>query len=896
MITEAKRSLRYAVVMNDSQQKKGPSKGPQRGLWQALALHSNVTESEAINFAPIIAQLSLTWTVAFIVQVLAAATVAVSSILAERIDLITRVALEGGTVVGLGLFALIMLKCSPMRHWPPHRHVRLAAIYGGGLGIVLTGLLWESNALTSDRTQLACFIAVLGAMGVTAMALHPVRAAQLSYAAATVVMIAIRSGPGIGTYIACGCLVCLGMATRRLALMDSEHALHRIRDQAEGMLAARLVHEFETQGTGWFWQTDRQGIITYLSPKVAVAVSAPDEPAIGQPLNVVFKIDNVSPGTERTLGFHLSSRTGFSDYPVRPLAFGTSDNWWSMSGRPVIDDKGKFQGFIGSGSDLTEKRRSEAEITKLALFDGLTGLANRQRMRVSLDQTLNQPSSQYRPTALLLLDLDRFKVVNDTLGHQMGDALLKQVAQRLMRTIGDAGLVGRLGGDEFKVVLPGEDNVETLSDMSRSVIAALSQPYAIDGNTISIGCSIGVAVAPRDGADSETLVRNADLALYAAKADGRGVHRFYREELLHGAQNRKQLEDDLRHALVKHQFHLVYQPVVCTESARVVGYEALLRWDHPTRGGISPADFIPVAEDCGLIESIGEWVLRTACLDAAKWPRDVRVGVNVSPIQFANPALPGIVTNALAKSGIAPGRLELEITEGVFLDETASSEAMFKALKGIGVRLALDDFGTGYSSLGYLRSAPFDKIKIDQSFVRGAAMAGNRNAAIIKAIVTLAKTMQMETTAEGVETQDEIELIRELGCSHIQGFVYGRPLLAEDVIRLLADGGGMATAIGYKTSRSQRTAVMRTALLRVGTVEGEVRLRNISATGAMIDGIDFGRNAENTPLEIEVIEGQMLGARVMWNRDGKAGIAFDQPFNTDVLNAALESRLARLAA
>ncbi|OYX38473.1 bifunctional diguanylate cyclase/phosphodiesterase [Sphingomonas sp. 32-62-10] len=875
---------------------KRPPKGPQRGLWQALALNSDHTESESITFASTIAQLSLAWTVAFILQVAAVTTIATSVILAERIDMIERIVLEGSAVIALGLLALILLKCPPTSHWQPFRHVRLAVIYGAGLGALLTSLLWESGALSINRMELGCFVAVLGAIGVTAMALHPVRAALLSYAAGIVVMIAILAGPGVGTYIACGCLVCLGMATRRLALMDSAHAIHQSRDVAEGMLAARLVHEYETQGTGWFWQTDRDGVITYLSPKVALAVSGPDQPAIGQPLNTIFKIDNVSPGTERTLGFHLSSRTGFSDYPVRPAAFGTSDNWWSMSGRPVIDAQGKFQGFIGSGNDLTEKRRSEAEITKLALFDGLTGLANRQRMRVSLDQTLSQPSTHYRPTSLLLLDLDRFKVVNDTLGHQIGDALLKQVAQRLMRTIGDAGLVGRLGGDEFQVVLPDEDSVETLSDMSRSVIAALSQPYAIDGNTISIGCSIGVAIAPRDGADSETLVRNADLALYAAKADGRGVHRFYREELLHGAQNRKQLEDDLRHALVKNQFHLVYQPVVCTESARIMGYEALLRWEHPTRGGISPADFIPVAEDCGLIESIGEWVLRTACLDAAKWPRHVRVGVNVSPIQFANPALPGIVNSALAKAGIAPGRLELEITEGVFLDESASSEAMFKALKAIGVRLALDDFGTGYSSLGYLRSAPFDKIKIDQSFVRGAAQAGNRNAAIIKAIVTLAKTMQMETTAEGVETQDEIELIRELGCSHIQGFVYGRPLLAEDVIKLLTDGGGMATAIGYKTSRSQRTTVMRSALLRIGTVEGEVRIRNISTTGAMIDGIDFGRNAENTPLEIEVIEGQMLNARVMWNRDGKAGIAFDQPFNTDVLNAALESRLARLAA
>jgi EAL domain-containing protein (putative c-di-GMP-specific phosphodiesterase class I) len=289
-------------------------------------------------------------------------------------------------------------------------------------------------------------------------------------------------------------------------------------------------------------------------------------------------------------------------------------------------------------------------------------------------------------------------------------------------------------------------------------------------------------------------------------------------------------------------------------------------------------------------------VIETACRWAARWPAHIRIAVNLSPAQIDDPRLIEVVEQALAQNGVDPGRLELEITEGVFLNESASSDAMFKALKSIGVRLALDDFGTGYSSLGYLRSAPFDKIKIDQSFVRGATMAGNRNAAIIMAIVTLAKTMHMETTAEGVETQDEIELIRGLGCSHIQGFVYGRPIRAEQVIKMLTDEGGMATAIGYKTSRSQRTAVMRAAMLRIGDIEGEVRIRNISATGAMIDGIDFGRNAENTRVEIEVIEGQMLGAQVMWNRDGKAGIAFDQPFNMDQLNAVVESRLARLAA
>ena len=515
-------------------------------------------------------------------------------------------------------------------------------------------------------------------------------------------------------------------------------------------------------------------------------------------------------------------------------------------------------------------------------------------MRLSLDQTLHQPTGVYRATSLLLLDLDRFKAVNDTLGHQVGDSLLKQVGQRLHRAVGDAGLVGRLGGDEFQVLLPSESNRERVGELARTIIASLSQPYFINGSSITIGCSIGVAIAPENGRDSETLVRNADLALYAAKADGRGIHRFFREELLIGAQSRKQLEDDLRHALAQDQFHVAYQPVVSTATERIVGYEALIRWDHPTRGSISPTEFVPVAEETGLIEAIGEWVLRTACMEAATWPKDIRVAVNVSPIQFANPRLPTVITSALAKSGIAPDRLELEITEGVFLDETASSEHMFKMLKGLGVRLALDDFGTGYSSLGYLKKAPFDKIKIDQSFVRGATIAGNRNSAIIKAIVTLADTLGMETTAEGVEVRDEILLIRELGCSHIQGYVYGKPARAVEVLKQLAAAGGMATASGYRVSRSPRHSMIRNARITAGDVKGEIRIRNMSATGAMIDGIDVGDDAIGIEILIELLEDQMFPAKVKWAADGKAGLEFAQHFNMERLAPAPAASTAPL--
>jgi diguanylate cyclase (GGDEF)-like protein len=866
-----------------------------RRFWVALGLSAPDSRSDWVDRHTQIREMATTMPVVLFVQIVASAVMIGAAILSEQALLFRWMVGASILVVTTAVALTACLLIPPMRRWQPHYHTRIAVALGAAQAVGLTIMLWTAIHLPPGQNQLAAFVAALGALGVTATAMHPVRAATVAFAAVIVANVVGFAGLGAASVIAYGCFVCLLISTRRLVLLDLDTALCDARISDDGRLAAQLVHEFESHGSGWFWQTDRNGNISYLSRKVVDALSVDGISPIGQPLAQVFRMDNTAPGTERTLSFHVSSRTSFTDYSVRAVTERLSDRWWSISGRPVIDAAGGYQGFIGSGSDLTEKRRADAEITRLALFDSLTGLANRQRMRLSLDQSLNQPGGMRRPTALFLLDLDRFKVVNDTLGHQTGDALLKQVAQRLSRGVGDAGLVGRLGGDEFQVVLPGENDAAKLSDLARTIIAALSQPYSIDGTSISIGCSIGVAISPNDGDDPETLIRNADLALYAAKAEGRGVHRFYRAELLHGAQSRKQLEDDLRQALVNNQFHLVYQPVVSTQDTRIVGYEALLRWDHPERGSVSPAEFVPIAEDCGLIEQIGEWVLRTACLEAANWPRNVRVGVNVSPIQFANPALPSLVTNALAKAGISAGRLELEITEGVFLDESLSTDQMFKSLKGIGVRLALDDFGTGYSSLGYLKSAPFDKIKIDQSFVRGAAIAGNRNAAIIRAIVTLAKTLDMETTAEGVEAQDEVDLIRELGCSHIQGFVYGRPLAAEQVLEQLEIGGGMATPSGFRVSRSQRTATIRTATIDVGGITGDVRIRNISSTGAMIDGIEFGRKPDNLIIKIELVDGEFFPARVRWASDGRAGLEFIEPFNLARLNSAPDFRHMRKA-
>jgi diguanylate cyclase (GGDEF)-like protein/PAS domain S-box-containing protein len=821
-------------------------------------------------------------------QVLAAAVI--SGLALSQGGRLAAILLFAGAGLAVGLGAWLFLAARGPRTLPMRLQVGGALALAAAMGAAQALLLGEAARLPAGPAAIACIAAAAASLGIGALAFLPLRIAALGFAAAAALMLVPLGGAGPAAVVGLLFVACLAGLLYRLAAFDHREVAVRARAEAEGVLARRLVREYETHGPGWFWETNRDGRLTYVSEKVAKELGAAREEVVGRPLTEIFDIDSAPADTERSLTFHLSSRTSFAEYSVQAVG-GTKDRWWSISGRPIVDQIGQFRGFIGTGSDLTAKRRSEAEITRLALFDSLTGLANRDRMRLSLDQALARQNGGYRPISLFLLDLDRFKAVNDTLGHQVGDELLKQVAQRLQGSIGDAGLVGRLGGDEFKVVLPGVNDRERLAKLAKAVISSISQPYAINGASISIGSSLGIAVAPDDGETSETLIRNADLALYAAKADGRGVHRFYQQEMLIGAQSRKTLEDDLRKALAQGQFHLAYQPVVSTVGAKIVGFEALIRWTHPTRGPVSPTEFIPVAEECGLIESIGEWVLRTACSEAAKWPEWVRVGVNVSPIQFANPALPQLVINTLARTGLPAHRLELEITEGVFVDESASTDQMFASLKAIGVRLALDDFGTGYSSLGYLRKAPFDKIKIDQSFVRGAAIAGSRNAAIIKAIVTLANTLGMETTAEGAEVQDEIELIRELGCSHIQGYIYGRPMVAADAMRLLEGDGGKASASGYKVSRSPRTKMLRSATLEIGGKQRPVRIRNVSRSGAMVDGLETG--AIGDEVLIELLDDQMFRARLRWARDGKSGLEFAEPFDLARLTAPAEPASVR---
>ncbi|MGE4429859.1 MAG: EAL domain-containing protein [Sphingobium sp.] len=680
----------------------------------------------------------------------------------------------------------------------------------------------------------------------------------------------------------------VAISTMAQARSDGDRLLATQQVKVNSHRARHLLTEYEQAGRGWFWETDRRGDISYISEPLARSLGLSADDLIGRPLTELVMTDS-GEDVDRTLGFYLSARSCFNDVPVR-VALVSDERWWAMSGCPILNEYGQFQGFRGSGSDLTEMKRSQAEVARLAQFDSLTGLANRVQMQRMLDKSVVQPNGHPGGCAMFLLDLDRFKTVNDTMGHPAGDALLREVSQRLKRIIADRGLVGRLGGDEFQVVLPGHVDRAMLARLANAVIASLSQPYLIQGAQVVIGASVGIAMCPDDGVTGDALVRNADLALYAAKGDGRGVHRFYSPDMLADAEDRRQLEEDLRHALAHGGLGLVYQPVVNARTERISGFETLLRWNHPVRGALSPELFVPIAEDAGMIGMLGEWVLRTACHAAASWPDNIRVAVNVSPLQFANPALPGIVMNALAASGLAAERLELELTESAFIHEGEATDQMFAQLKGLGVRLALDDFGTGYSSLGYLRKAPFDKIKIDRSFVRGATMPGSRNAAIITSIVSLAEALGMDTTAEGVETHEELELVRSLGCSQIQGFIYGVGEEGEQLRQRFDQMGSLAKPAGFQASRAPRQSMLRSVAMIHDGQSYVARIRNISSGGAMIEGL--WNVPADTVFRLELAVGITVEARTRWTVDDRMGVQFAHPIDLRLLQTVPPLRLA----
>jgi diguanylate cyclase (GGDEF)-like protein/PAS domain S-box-containing protein len=623
-------------------------------------------------------------------------------------------------------------------------------------------------ALSAVPLATSCFLLIVG--GAMAYATH---ALGLNLVA---MIAAIFTGSFIGA-----CLV----AGRNFIIHESAGLVLAEKNEVVSL----LLREFDDSGGDWMWQTDASKCLTHVSPRFAYALGVESDALETKPLLQIlagetWEAGNFAAGL-RELAEKLKRREAFSDL-ILPVTINGELHWWELSASPRYDERGSFLGFRGVGSDVTAQRRSADKINHMARFDTLTGLPNRLQVTEALGEAMAEAERWRGRCAFMMIDLDRFKAVNDTLGHPMGDRLLTRVAERLQGLMADGNSCGRLGGDEFAVVVRDASDSAKISRLARTIIETLSKPYEVDQHTLYIGASVGTATGPRDGRSVEMLIRSADLALYRSKDDGGGAHNAYEPQLHAHAEERRILEIALRKALERNEFHIHYQPVVNAEGGTIESFEALLRWQHPEMGNISPVRFVPVAEEARLIGPIGEWVLRSACEEAMRWPDTVRIAVNVSAEQLTDPNFVTAVVSALAHSRLPAHRLELEVTESVFMREGAGAVAILEQLLKLGIRLALDDFGTGYSSLGYLSKTKFSTIKVDRSFVQGAAKNVPEALAIIRAVVAMADSLGMSTTAEGVETDAEYQLVRRLGCRKVQGYLFGRPMAPEDA-RMLFD-------------------------------------------------------------------------------------------------------------
>ena len=642
---------------------------------------------------------------------------------------------------------------------------------GTAMGLwILLSVMMTASAVAMAALPLATlsFLGLLGAAVATMLLL----VGSPLLAAATILFVALLM---IGCFQRCKALVVIRSNEIGLAERDATVSL--------------LLREFEEEDGDWLWETASARRIVRASPRFARSVHLDPVKIDGMPLLQAlagerWESGEFSPGL-RVLAEKLKGRDPFRDL-LLPIEIGGQQRWFAITASPRYDERGAFSGFRGVGSDVTAERESADKINRMARFDMLTGLPNRLQLNEQLAKAMADADKWGTRCAFMMIDLDRFKAVNDSLGHPVGDRLLGRVSERLSRLVTENETIGRLGGDEFAVVMRDASDSNRVDRLAKSIIDALSRPYDLDAHTLYIGASIGVAIGPRDGRTAEMLVRSADLALYRSKDAGGGVFHAYEPQLHVKAEERRVLEMALRQALEKGEMHLEYQPVVAAGTGSLTGFEALLRWTHPELGVISPAKFVPLAEDARLIGPMGEWVLRSACDEAAQWPSPTRVAVNVSPEQLHNPAFVAVVASALANSGLPADRLELEVTEGVFMREGTVAVQVLERILDLGVRLSLDDFGTGYSSLGYLARTRFSTIKVDRSFVQGASKGQKEPIAIIRAVVALARSLGMATTAEGVETEQEHLMVQDLGCTKVQGYYFGRPLPVAEARALAA--------------------------------------------------------------------------------------------------------------
>lgn len=640
------------------------------------------------------------------------------------------------------------------------------------LGTVTVGMLCAGGFILSAHVRAACaYVAI--------MALGSMLALMMSHYATQVALLSL--------------LVVYGGTIMAMVVASARVYMSRLRAEAETerqtQLIDLLLRDFEEHASDWLWETGVHGQLRHVSARQAQALAL--RPGSLAQVSFLDLLEARLPtDLPEALEAHarlkgcMTQWQAFRDLEM-PVMVGGEQRWWSLTAKPLVDERGAPAGWRGVGSDITEARRARDELARLANVDALTGLANRYRFGRELSRLNELGEGQAPNCALLFLDLDNFKNINDSLGHAVGDQLLRCVGDRLRGMVRDGTVLARLGGDEFALLLWTHTDPLAVDTLCRHMLEALGEPYQLQDVRVEVRASIGIALAPRDGSDPESLLKCADLALYAAKAGGRNTYRFFETAMAENARARVRLQHELGVALAKEQFAVHYQPQYHLLTREVIGFEALVRWQHSERGLIGPGEFIPVAEETGQIVPLGTWVLRQACRDAVHWPAHLRVSVNLSAVQFRSSSVVDVVDMALADSGLPPDRLELEVTESALIEDHEGAQATLMALRSRGIRVALDDFGTGYSSLAYLRRFPMDKLKIDGMFVR--SLDSDQDAqAVVTAIIRLAKALRLDTTAEGVETKEQMVMLRALGCDDVQGFLISRPMPAGQVMPYLA--------------------------------------------------------------------------------------------------------------
>jgi len=617
------------------------------------------------------------------------------------------------------------------------------------LGIQLAGIMFAGSFLQS-RIPLAAFSFLvpigLGFAGTMVLSGHP----EYQFVA---VLCVVYSG-----------ILMLAVRWSHEQFIEQHLSAAAVKEQSQ--VISLLLRDFEESTSDWLWQTNADGVLMEIPLAVEGAEHENHNVMIGNKLVSLFHRDEPS----RVLETSLMRKESFRDLVMKVENDG-DDRWWSLTGKPIYED-GLFKGFRGVAKDITQSKEIEDRIAYMAHYDGLTGLPNRVSMQEQLEKAMRKPLTSQMTRALVWLDLDNFKWVNDTLGHPAGDELLQHVAARLQEVCDERDVVARISGDEFALIVerPADGQLETFLD---KLTDCLSEPYDLWGSTANCSASVGVRLFDSEMTDSRVILKHADLALYQAKKVGKANWCMFTQELDDRARARLQVESDLHHAVNENEFKVYFQPQVNAYTHQIVGCETLVRWQHPTRGLVYPGEFIEHAEDNGLITRIGDWVLRAALSEARKLPEHIRISVNISPVQIHSANLIPTIVHAIAANNIDPSRLELEITENVLMSDTEFTLQRLHQLKEIGIRIALDDFGTGYSSLSYLRRFPFDRIKIDKSFVRDIETRSDSRS-IAVATLSLAKSLGMRCTAEGVETRYQADFLRDCGCDELQGFFISR--------------------------------------------------------------------------------------------------------------------------